>query len=52
VKVIIVVKVLVKNLSLVKVNKLKLVRIKAKVNCFKALRILSVLNKRDRLIYS
>jgi hypothetical protein len=50
--VIVIVKVLARNLSLIKVNKLKAIRIKAKVNCFKASRILSVLNKRDRLIYS
>jgi hypothetical protein len=50
--VIIVIKVLVKDFSLIKVNKLKVIRIKAKVNCFKASRILSVLNGRNRLIYS
>jgi hypothetical protein len=50
--VIIAIKVLVKDFSLIKVNKLKAVQIKVKVNCFKASRILSVLNKRDRLIYS
>jgi hypothetical protein len=52
VKVIVIVKVLVKDPSLIKVNKLNIVRIKAKVNCFKASRILSVLNGRERLIYS
>jgi hypothetical protein len=44
--------VLVKDFNLIKVDKLKAIRIKAKVNYFKASRILSVLNKRDRLIYS
>jgi hypothetical protein len=38
--------------SLVSVNKLEAVRIKARVSCFKASRILSVLNRRDKLIYS
>jgi hypothetical protein len=50
--VIIAVKVLARDPSLIKVNKLKVIRIKAKVNYFKASRILSVLNKKDRLIYS
>jgi hypothetical protein len=50
--VIIVIEVLAKDLSLIKVDKLEAVRIKARVNYFKALRILSVLYKRDRLIYS
>ena len=49
---IIVVKVLARDPSLIKVNKLKAVRIKAKVSCFKTSRILSVLNGRKGLIYS
>jgi hypothetical protein len=44
--------VLARDLSLVKVNKLKVIRIKARVNYFKASRILSVLKGRDKLIYS
>jgi hypothetical protein len=50
--VIIAIKVLAYILTLIKVNKLDAVRIKAKVNSIKASRILSDLNNRDRLIYS
>jgi hypothetical protein len=50
--VIVAIKVLVRDLGLISVNKLDIVRIKARVNCFKASRILSVLNKREGLIYS
>ena len=43
---------LAKDLGLISVNELDIIRIKARVNCFKALRILSVLNGREGLIYS
>jgi hypothetical protein len=51
-EVIVIVKVLAWDPSLISVKELNVIRIKAKVNYFKALRILSVLKESKGLIYS
>ena len=43
---------LARDLGSISVNELDVIRIKTRVSCFKALRILSVLKERDKLIYS